>query len=80
MGERTHTQATKSCFFVFTGEPRERERGGTMMDVRKNKRRVKICVLSMGGYKDRERNTHIQKRVQYILHAIGVCVCVCGKG
>jgi hypothetical protein len=48
-----------------------------MMDVRKNKRRVKICVLSMGGYKDGERNTHIQKRVQYILHAIGVCVCVC---
>jgi hypothetical protein len=47
-----------------------------MMDVRKNKRRVKICVLSMGGYKDGERNTHIQKRVQYILHAIGVCVCV----
>jgi hypothetical protein len=31
----------------------------------------------MGGYKDGERNTHIQKRVQYILHAIGVCVCVC---
>jgi predicted acyl esterase len=48
-----------------------------MMDVRKNKRRVKICVLSMGGYKDGERNTHIQKRESTVHFTRNRCVCVC---